>query len=279
MYTFHMGKPILDADEIARRYNSGESEKALSLSFGVDRRVIRRHLISSGVKPRNRSEAMYVRMAKLGPEERLALAAAAHEKVRGIPLSIENRLKIAEGNQRTMPNTSAYEDALARGLDSMGVTYTRQLACGPYNIDIAAGDLAIEVLGGGWHRSKSHGERINHLLESGFNVLYIWSRKEYPVTPETATHVAKFLASPQLEPHYWVMRGNGKRVAQFRHGIDPIPDIVPFTDRPSVEPASVPEGYCRCGCGGATRKLTHARGNYRAGDFRHYINGHNKTSR
>jgi hypothetical protein len=59
-----------------------------------------------------------------------------------------------------------------------------QRACGPYNIDLLAGEtIAVEVYGGGWHangrHAARHGERTRYLLDRGFDVVIVWVEKKY----------------------------------------------------------------------------------------------------
>lgn len=224
---------------------------------------------------------MYTRMGQLDRAGRLALTAAAHATMRGRAVSLEERIAIAHGVQRKLTNVSRYEVALCNGLLDRGINPVQQLACGPYNVDVAIGSVAVEVLGGAWHRSKPHGQRIRYLLDSGFDVLYIWSAFSYRVTSGTAEHVIAFMEETSRNPagprRYRVIRGNGHLVAEFQADRDEIPDIVPISDRPETEPASVPHGFCHCGCGRTTpvAKTTRSERGVRKGEHLRYISGHN----
>lgn len=72
----------LDTEEIIERFKSGDSVKAIAEHFKVGRPAIVRRLKEAGLKPRNRSEGMYARMARTTPEERKRLASAAHKAIR-----------------------------------------------------------------------------------------------------------------------------------------------------------------------------------------------------
>lgn len=261
----------IDVADLARRYLAGESEKALAESLGVSRTPIRRLLLKAGVEPRNRSAGMYVRMARTGPEERARLTEAAHAAARGRTIPFDELCRNALGTQSSVANISAYEYRLCDLLAERGVAYTQQRAYGPYNVDVTVGRVAVEILGGNWHASKSHGQRIRYLLDSGVDVLYIWSTGDFKIGPGAAEHVIAFAEEASGNPtsggRYRVIRGNGQLVADFQTDRDEIPDVVPNSDLPKTPPASVPYGLCHCGCGRVTTIY--------GGEPRRYVSGHN----
>src|SRR5699024_7131513 len=89
-----------DINDLISRYLSGESVKHLAESFGFSRQVVYRVLRNANIKPRNRSESMYVRMAQTPPEERKRLASAANEAKRGLANTPEMLHKRAEARKR-----------------------------------------------------------------------------------------------------------------------------------------------------------------------------------
>jgi hypothetical protein len=102
-----------DLDNLLKRYRSGESEQQLAQSYGVGRSIIRRILTENGVQPRGIGEAQLLRMQRLSPEERQALAAAAHAAVRGTKQSVEHRESIARTNSTRFNNVSKIEMVIA----------------------------------------------------------------------------------------------------------------------------------------------------------------------
>lgn len=250
----------IDVDDLVKRYSRGESEKALAKVFGVSRTIIRNRLVKAGVQPRGRSEAMFIRMANTSPEERARLATAAHDAVRGKPKTPEFLLARAAGVEKQGArhgNVSPAELILASDLRNATLPVVHQKAIGPYNVDIATGTVAVEVLGGGWHRSKLHGKRLRYMLDAGWDVIYIWvDGRRSPLRPGAAQYVVAHCefrdGNPALPRCYRVIRGGGEFVAEGSADGDDIPDVLPVSDGPDVLPAEIPLGLCQCGCGRPT---------------------------
>jgi very-short-patch-repair endonuclease len=272
-------------DDLVRRYTGGESEQALAKSFGVDRGTIRARLLKAGVQRRGSSESAYLRMAHLSPEERARNADAAHDAVRGTTWTDERLALKAQTIERQgadWAGASPAERVLADMLRGAGLTVINQKAAGPYNVDVATGSVAVEILGGSWHRSKHHGERLRYLLDAGWDVIYIWVIDgSCPLTAGAAEYVIAHCQFRDRHPAaprcYRVIRGSGEFVAEGSADRDDIPDIIPFSDRPDVAPAEVPYGLCHCGCGQQTTvspKDWPLKG-YVAGEPRRFISGHN----
>ena len=177
----------ITADDTAALYNSGLSEKAVAKRLGIDRCAVRRRLLKAGVKPRNRSESMFLRMSQTAPEERKRLASAAHDAVRGTSQTEEHRLKVAAGVERNCVNVSRTEIIVGEMLTERGFTFTRQKAVGRYNVDIALHEvpIAVEVFGGNWHASGRHAARFrrrtDYILDQGWSVVYIWVSRQSPL--------------------------------------------------------------------------------------------------
>lgn len=276
-----MLRPV-DVEALAERYLAGESEKALAEAFGVDRGVVRRRLLGAGIQPRGRSEAMYVRMANTTAEERARLSEAAHVAVRGTKHSAERlieRAKRLEG--RITANVSQGEINLAADLRAAGLPIVHQKAVGPYNVDLATGSVAVEVLGGGWHRTKRHGERLRYLMDSGWDVLYVWVSSKTPLGPGAAQYVVSHVEfrnrNPTMPRCYRVIRGSGQFVAEGSADKNDVPDVIPITDRPDIAPAEVKPGFCHCGCGRRTNlaKASNSRMGWVKGEPVRYVSGHN----
>lgn len=269
----------IDDAAMVERYLAGESEKALAAAFGIERNGIRRRLLRAGVQPRNRSDAMYTRMSRMTPEERAELASASHDAVRGKAKTPEFLAAKALGIERVGAahgNASAAELMLADMLRSAGRDVVHQKAIGPYNVDVASGTVAVEILGGTWHRSKKHRERLRYILDAGWDVIYIWvDGRRYPLAGGAAEYVIAHLefrdGNPAAPRCYRVIRGGGQFVAEGSADGNDIPDIIPISDRPDIAPAEVPDGRCACGCGG---RISGGR-NHRTGALVRYISGHN----
>ena len=273
-----------DADDLVRRYVAGESEKALAESFGVSRSAIRTALLGAGVQPRNRSEGMFARMAQTSPEERARLASAAHAAVRGKPKTDEFLIQRALGVERkgaAHGSASPAELVLAGWLREAALTVIHQKAVGPYNVDLASGAVAVEVLGGGWHRAKLHGERLRYLLDAGWDVIYVWvAARDYPLGPGAAQYVVSHCQfrdrNPAAPRCYRVIRGGGQLIAEGSADGDDIPDVLPISRRPDMPVTEVPFGFCHCGCGERTTIVSsNASGRgYSPGQPRMFRQGH-----
>lgn len=207
-------------DDVASRYQAGESEQAIAKSFGVSRSVVRRHLREAGVEIRGRSQATALRMAKLTPEERLRLAENAHAAVRGKPQSVEHRVKCAlgrEANPPPMPATEAEFAALM--LSRHGVRMERERAIGPYNMDFALTEsrVAVEIYGGNWHASSRHAarhrQRLDYMINAGWAVIVVWITPRWPLTDWAADYVVSLherrRAGEAGGGQEHVIRGNG----------------------------------------------------------------------
>lgn len=278
----------IDVDDLVRRYIAGESEKALAELFGVSRTPIRRMLLNAGVEIRGRSAAMYQRMAATSPDERARLAAAAHDAVRGKPKTPDFLRARAAGVERqgaSHGNASAAEVGFGEMLRDAGRPVIHQKAIGPYNVDLAAGSVAVEILGGGWHRSKRHGERLRYILDGGWDVIYIWVGRRFPLGSGAAQYVISHCeirdGDPTAPRCYRVIRGGGEFLAGGRADDDDIPDVIPNSNRPDVGTTEVLPGFCHCGCGARTnlaRQNNTALGWVRGQPVR-FISGHNAVSR
>lgn len=272
-----------DRDDLLSRYLGGESEKALAEAHGVSRTAIRRVIVEEGVEPRGRPQSMVVRMARTSSEERQRLTAAAHAAVRGSHLTADQLSRRARGVERTQANTSPAERILQAMLEERGLIVSSQKAIGPYNADLAAGSVAVEVLGGTWHRTKRHGKRLGYFLDHGWDVIYVWvDGIHYPLSPSAAEDIAAQVERRDRDPaaprRYRVIRGSGELIAIGEGDLDQIPDKVPFSSRPEVPPVWVPAGTCACGCGKSTSLSNgrHPNGQPKGSPNR-FVTGHNHS--
>ena len=277
----------IDMTAVIERFRAGESEQSIALSLGVARQTVRTRLLRAGIQPRTSSESQYLRNSRLSAEERARNADAAHDAVRGSTRTAEDLETRALGIERRgadWRNASPAEVMFAGMLRDAGLAVVNQKAVGPYNVDIATGTVAVEILGGSWHRVKKHGERLRYILDAGWDVIYIWvDARRFPLAAGAAEYViahCQFRDGDPAAPRcYRVIRGGGEFVAEGSADGDDIPDIIPITDRPDVRPAEVPYGFCHCGCGRRTTvpaktSLTHGRVK---GVPLRFISGHNNS--
>jgi len=234
----------LDVEHLVREYLAGRSVLDLAREFGVSRNVIDRRLDRAGIERRGRSAANIVRMSKLTPEERSANAAAAHAAIRGTARSFETKVRVALAKQASGVIDSEWEAMVAADLRSCGIDPIPQLAIGPYNCDIAAHPVAVEVFGGHWHFSGRHlaraEERIRYLGDAGWHVLMLVINERVPAyryTVATGDHLVAYIkqarANPAAPRKYRVIDCRGQALAAgrcdddniaiepaFRHGQD-----------------------------------------------------------
>lgn len=213
-------KEIPNFNYWANRYLAGESENKLAREIGVGRFCFRRHLVENGIAPRGQSESEAVKWSRMTPEQRKRQVKAAHDAVRGVPLTVDVKMRQAIGKERAKPNVSYAENLLAWYIDKQGFSVVQQKAIGIYNVDIAINELsiAVEIYGGGWHAYGRHiaryFKRTKYLLDSGWHVVIIWvDGRRYPLRREGADNVVSFLqevcANPSISRQYWVILGDG----------------------------------------------------------------------
>jgi very-short-patch-repair endonuclease len=219
----------LSTEEIANRYSSGESEKALAEAYNVSRCVIARHLKMASVERRTTSQANVIRAAGMTPEQRKLAAMAAHEAARGRQQSLNEKIQRAETRQTRQRGVSPSEMLLREWLMQRGIDTIPQMAVGPYNVDIGTDTIAVEIFGGSWHGSGKHREtapeRCRYLLDRGFNLIIIWTdSSRWPLSPVTADYVASFIqltsSNPPIRGQYRVIWGDGKEVPSCCLNID-----------------------------------------------------------
>lgn len=206
----------LDVDDLVRRYLAGESEQTIATDLGVGRPTIRRRLLAAGVQPRNRSEALAVRMANTPADERKRLASAANTARRGSKASADELARKADTAERTLQKIRNGEIGLASLLSTRGMVPDLQKACGPYNIDIALPPVAVEVHVSTTHpmRSARQRERVVYLADRGWRTLYVWLRPGTEAADsgadEVVRHVQRAQADPSSVREYRVIRGSGE---------------------------------------------------------------------
>lgn len=205
-----------DADNLVSRYLDGTSVKQLANDFGFSRSVVYRILRERGIPARNRSEAMYVRMAHTSKEERQRLASAAHEAKRGKANTPEMLHKRALAHKRFI---GMFESEFIEAIKNSGIPVTPQEPFLSYNLDIGCGDIAVEI-----HRhtdsplAPHHINRLMNCVNAGKSMLYVWiSPCKNIVTDicykQVITILKTFRSNPPSRSKYWVIRGTGELYA------------------------------------------------------------------
>ncbi|WP_240777048.1 helix-turn-helix domain-containing protein [Nonomuraea basaltis] len=208
------------AEEVARRYLGGESEKALAEALGVWRSTIRIVLTEQGIAARGRSDALEVRLAQLSVEERKRLASFANTARRGQRASTREMTAKAVARVDNPCWTGLGEAEIAELLSAHSLAVEPQRAEGPYNIDVATWPVAVEV-----HRHTTHPmrqtrirERAVYLADQGWRVLYVWCYRSAAgqwcfsdaAAEEVVTHIQRAQADPTSVREYRVVRCTGQ---------------------------------------------------------------------
>jgi len=220
-----MVRYALDTNDIIRRYTGGESEKALADALGVSRPTIRRRLLEAGVKPRGGHESALLIWQQRPLDERPGIYAAAHAASRGKVQTVEHRTKIAT-TRATLWNRyiTPGEDRLWHMLRDRGLYANPQQAVGPYNCDLGAWPVAVEIFGGNGHWYGRHiertAERFHYLFERGWHIIVVHTGPDYPLDPVAADYIVAFhkqaSSNPAAVREYRVIRGNGQLRAAGR---------------------------------------------------------------
>jgi hypothetical protein len=133
--------------EVKRRFDAGESVKAIAEALDMTRGSLALHLNDLGIRKRNRSEAMYLRMAQTSPEERSRLSEKAHQAVRELSKEFfhEAAKKQALSKHKTRSKVGFGEPEFLQWVRDRRISGSPQVAESVYNIDILLPTLAVEI--------------------------------------------------------------------------------------------------------------------------------------
>lgn len=207
-------KKDIPHNELIELYRAGWSVKQLAEKFGISRKTISARLVEQGIKPRNRSEAMFNRMKFTTEEERKNLAKSANEAVRGKPAKRERLIK-GSITRRINPKFVGFgEELLQFELGKLGIEAISQFVFDIYNIDLLVNrNIAVEVLIGHGNPFSLKKNRIKteKLLNSDFNVIWITANSREAFTANLCHLVAylnEFCSNPPSTCQYRVIRCN-----------------------------------------------------------------------
>lgn len=218
-----MKKLNININDVIKRHESGKSIKQIAKSIGCSRAVIYDNFNHIGYKARNRSESMYERMKQTSPEGRQQLTKKAHDAVRGMIRSEKDRIKRANGVQKSLSKIGKWEKEFFDELEHRGLDCIKQQAVNIYNIDIGIKSIAVEILsrGGFPLNRKNDFKKIKYLCNHGWSVIYIWSsvKKEFNI-PVCCDQICVFVdliqSDPSLIGEYRVIGRTGNLVASGR---------------------------------------------------------------
>jgi hypothetical protein len=213
-----MSRTLIDinTDDLIREYNSGKSVKRLAKDFHISRCTIIDRLNKAGIKQRNRSEAMYLRMSQTTNEERKRLTSSANQAKRGKPNTPQMLHKRAIAQKRFI---GKYEQEFIDKLISAGIPVIPQEPFLSYNLDIGCGDIAVEI-----HTQCANPLTANFIkklmkcVKSGKSMIYVWiSPRNDIVTSgcydKVISLIKSFRSDPPVKSKYWVIRGTGELYA------------------------------------------------------------------
>ena len=201
-------------------YVTGTSEKALAEQHGVSRQVIRRHLVEAGITIRTKSAAEQVKWSKMTTAQRTLQVVAAHDATRGVargPRPAPHAHALAKAKEIGLSHVHPTETEIYTAM--LGVSPIQQLAIGPYNADVAAQPVAVEVCGSTWKVAADYRARLlkrtRHILDAGWHVVFVTFTRATPFMPsvignELIAYVQLARDAPSMTREYRVIRGNGE---------------------------------------------------------------------
>lgn len=228
-----------DLDDLIKRYRSGQSVKSLAEHYGVTRQSVT-YYVRGLPDYRGLGAANRLMSASRTPEQRVAYAAAANRARRGQVDSLETRIRRAETRQRDLSYMNETEVRLAALLDARGLRdVVLQQAIGPYNCDIAAHPVAVEVQGGHWHAHGAHRDRFpdraRYILNEGWLLVLAWVTSYEPLRPGLADYIVALVeearADPSLRGQYRVVWGGGDDCTRPGLELDQLTAVPPYDRR------------------------------------------------
>lgn len=223
----------LPSQEIAEQYLAGESENALAKAYGVSRRAITVRLSQQGITRRTQTEANRLLAEQTPIEEHHRRIKIAQIATCGRKQTMAHRRKIAQTRQQRKTNMSPTEVLLADWLRARGLSPIPQQAVGPYNVDLGLHPVAVEILGGSWHASKSiHTKRTRYILDQGWHMVFIWTHiRRSPIQESVADYIVSAVnvlcRDPTAIRQYRVIRGDGQELARCKTDVEHITLVVP----------------------------------------------------
>ena len=217
-----MKRISLDADNLISAYLSGKSIKALAAEYGFSRQVVYRVLRENNIQIRNRSAAMYNRMAHTSEDERKHLAHAANVAKRGKSNTPEMLHKRALAHARFI---GKFEQEFIDALTSAGIPVIQQEPFLSYNFDIGCGNVSVEI-----HPQTASPltpkfiKKLVECVHSGRNMIYVWIPRNAVPTEICYQNVIALVKSIRMNPpvnaQYWVIRSNGETYASGSFDFD-----------------------------------------------------------
>lgn len=229
-------------DKICQLYEKGMSENAIAKKLKIGRRVIRNRLLYAGIHIRSQSEAESLKWSQMSIAKRRRQVSAAHKAAKGRIVSFDEKYQRAFTNQQNLNHVSSNEILLSNLLELRKIKTIPQFAIGPYNCDLAANPVAVEVYSGHWHWYGRHlrrvEERFNYILNAGWFIYVVAISKSFPLTDDVVDYLASYIKSIRRNKpsrtEYRVVWGAGKYIASGSLNDNHISIIPPFTNTRDV---------------------------------------------
>jgi very-short-patch-repair endonuclease len=160
-------------------------------------------------------------MAREGEDGRRKLVEAAHKARTGAKASLEEKLNRA---RRRSTEVGYGEREVMQALQAHGIKTESQWPCGPYNIDIACGSIAVELLTRASNplNDPEFIERSKYLCNAGYCLILVRFRVDR--TDDVIAnldHIVAFIERANLDPSMrsknWVIRCSSERFARGRN--------------------------------------------------------------
>lgn len=232
-----MERRAVDVDDLIQDYLAGTSINKLAKRWKVSRIVIYHRLREQSVPIRGRGEAERLKWAQMDGVARRRQIQAAHRAACGRKATFEERTLRAVTMQR-LGHLNPVEQRLANWLAEHGIGTIAQQAIGPYNCDLGAHPVAVEIFGGQWHFSDRHlarlPQRVRYLFDAGWHQLVVVvDSRRYPLHPSIAEELAGFIKRARRHPsavrEYRMLRGAGEVLAACRADDDDLSVVPAFT--------------------------------------------------
>jgi transposase len=208
-----------ESDAIAD-YVAGMSENQVAIKYSVQRSSIKTILERKAIHRRSQSEAEFLKWQSMTGEQRSQQVCHANQAIRDKPPEFHARSAIlqAKTKQNTLAKSCDSEMTFIAEFEKLGFIVIPQKAFGPYNIDIAIRNTAIEIHGTACnpHNHAYYSKRVVNLLKGGWNVIYIKTTSNVNVK-RAAHQVSKMINLIESDDsaicHYGMIRGSGELIA------------------------------------------------------------------
>lgn len=224
----------VNTNDLIELYNSGMSCKQIGDMLHCDPGTVKKRLMNTNIKIRNKSDAGLLRNSKMTEEERERQTEAshkAHEKftaalnkrysvmneedkkritsnankamIGRIPTFTE-RIKRAKTHEQRILKVGKGEEELRNMLSVMGIYSSPQFALERYNIDLAIPPLAVEVHIATTfpHKIPRCYGKIIYALNHGWNILWIRLRSASDLTIAHADYIRSYFEFMNRNPSF-----------------------------------------------------------------------------